>query len=151
MPPRPLRTGPSWKLEVFASLGILCYPWVYLVILCLSCVYLVSPNNNGLIMFDPLFTCHDEGPDESTCKHLQDEFMDEPEQERQPEVRCSSKKCWESWLAILFSLEHNRCLSHIGGFLKWGPPNHGVGSLKCRSIRRLLHCVLQRPRRPVGF
>ena len=38
-------------------------------------------------MFDPLFTCHDEGPDESTCKHLQDEFMDEPEQERQPEVR----------------------------------------------------------------
>ncbi|CAL1154394.1 unnamed protein product, partial [Cladocopium goreaui] len=26
-------------------------------------------------------------PDESTCKHLQDEFMDEPEQERQPEVR----------------------------------------------------------------
>lgn len=25
-------------IEVFASLGILCYPWVYLVILCLSCV-----------------------------------------------------------------------------------------------------------------
>jgi hypothetical protein len=48
--------------------------WVSYVILgyiLLSCVYLVSPNS----------------PDESTCKHLQDEFMDEPEQERQPEVR----------------------------------------------------------------